>query len=262
MKKVRPLSKYYKDLSKKINKRLIKSAAKYDEEDYHKLRVSIKKLRALLLVAEFCNKDFKSKKYLKQAEKVYNQSGVIREFQLEQSFLKKNKHYFVHHYLADLEQKIKKEKQKFAALLNTDLKRKLKKSLKEIYFFIKNISEEEVKTFMIKQSEELNNLTQQKFLNTKQVHELRKKIKVDFYARKALNLKGLNNFDAENNFQELLGQWHDCRTMSNHLEKNIVKEMIDQKELKQLLEIDKEILYESENLFVQINTSIKTLTFN
>lgn len=262
MKKERPLSKYYKDLSKKINKRLKKSAAKFDEEDYHKLRVSIKKLKALLLVVEFCNQDFKSKKYLKPAEKVFNQAGIIREFQIEQSFLKENKNYSVHHYLTDLEKKIKKGKQIFTALLNTDLKREFRKSLKDIRPFIKNISEEEVNAFIIKQSHELNDLSQQKFLNTKQVHELRKKIKVDFYARKALNLHGLNNFDEENNFQELLGQWHDCRMMNNHLEKNIVKEKINQKELKELLEIDKEILCEGENLFGKINTGIKTMTFN
>jgi len=261
MKKTTLLSKYYNKLTKNIDKKLKKSQRKYKEQDYHKLRVSIKKLEALLYLVKFCLKDFKEKKYFKPVKKVFKQSGRVREFQLEASALENYKRYAVQYYLADLKERVNTEKQKFNLLVNKHLKKKIEKSFKHIHPFAKDVKAGKANAFMIKERNELNDLIQQKFLNPKQVHELRKKLKVEFYNRKAF-LQGSDNLEEENNFQELLGKWHDCRILNDHLETAIIKDKINPAELKKLFEIDKEILCESENLLNEINTRIKTFTLS
>ncbi len=57
---------------------------------------------------------------------------------------------------------------------------------------------------MINERKKRNDLIQQDPLAPIQVHELRKKLKVDFYNREDLNLQGRDNLKEENNFQELL----------------------------------------------------------
>ena len=82
-------SGYLKKIRKNIIALLKKSPEKFEDEDYHKLRVEIKKLKAIAGFIEFSNKKFSKKKHLKPFIKVYKQAGKIRELQLEESFLKK-----------------------------------------------------------------------------------------------------------------------------------------------------------------------------
>ncbi len=89
MKTLNPGFGYLKKIRKNIISLLKKSPVKFDDEDYHKLRVEIKKLKALAGFIEFSNKKFSKKKTLKPFKKVYKQAGKIRELQLEDIFPKK-----------------------------------------------------------------------------------------------------------------------------------------------------------------------------
>ncbi len=254
MKTTYTLSKYFKNLEKKINKILKKPFDKYDEEDYHKLRVEIKKLNALLDLVKGCSKNFKRKKYFKPVKKIFKQSGKARELQLEESTLKKYEQYSLEHYLSEVKDRIKKEQNNFHSLLNKKLKKKIKNSFKQIGPFIKVIRRKEVAIYIVKERKKISDLVQQKPLKPIQVHELRKSLKVDFYNRKSLNLMEKNNLEEEDNFQELLGKWHDGRTMNDHLERSIIKEEIDPTELKQLLDTHEEISLNTRDLLKEINT--------
>ena len=259
MKTSKTHSKYLKKIAKAINSLLKKPVQEFEKEDYHKLRVGIKKLNALLDSVKFCSKNFKRKKYFKAFKKIFRQSGKIRESQLEESTLKKYEQYYIDHYLSDLENRIRKEQKKFASITDNELRKKINKSFRKIEPFINKMYEQKVDEFMKNERNKINNLIQQKYLKPDQVHELRKRLKIDFYNRKSLGLPDPDNtIKEEDDFLELLGKWHDCRIMNNQLEKSITEKGVDPTELIQLLKIDAEILLDAENLFKEINTSLAT----
>lgn len=258
MKTATILSKYFKKLTKNINKVLKKPDDEYGEEDYHQLRVGIKKMNALLGLIKFCSENFKRKRYFKPVKKIFKQSGRVREWQLEEAALGNCTSYSPEHYLREVNTRIKKEQDNFHYINNKKLKKKRKKSFKKIAPFLKHIHKKEVNIYIEKERKKTNDLIQQKSLKPMQVHELRKRLKVDFYNRKSLALACNDNLTEEDNFQELLGKWHDGRTMTDHLEKSIMKEEIDLTELKQLLEVDEEILFNTQNLLKEINTRLDT----
>ena len=119
---------YLKKVRKNITALLKKSPVIFKDEDYHKLRVEIKKLKALAGFIQFSNKHFSQKKTLKPFLKVYKQAGKIRELQLEDAFLKKNNVQFIEHYLDEMSKRIKKEKKKFGSLISKKTRKKTKKS--------------------------------------------------------------------------------------------------------------------------------------
>ncbi len=256
MKTKKTLLKYFNKLAKKLNKSLTKPSNKYEEEDYHTLRVEVKQLNALLYLADFCAAHFNRKKYFRQAEKIFKQSGKVREFQLEVSTLKKFASFSVEHYLSDVKDHIQKAENRFHSVVSKKRKLRVKKDLKKIASLLTKIHKKKMKLYLKKESEKIHDIMRQKPLHPLQVHELRKRLKVDFYTKKSLHLADDRRLKEEDSFQELLGKWHDSRSVNDLLEKSIIKEKIDAEELKQLLEIHEEILFNSKKLLEEINSRL------
>jgi len=250
--------KFLKKITKTINSLLKKSVREYENEDYHQLRVEIKKLNAVLDCLKFCSKNCKRKKYLKPFKKIFKQAGTIREIQLEETMLKKFPQYSIEHYLNDLERRIKKEQKKLSSIINKRLRRKIKRSFGKIKPLIHKIKDQKVKEFMENERKKIKDLIQQKSLAAEDIHEIRKRLKVDYYNRKILPLSDNQNvIEEEDRFLELLGKWHDCRIMNDQLEKSIIEEEIDPTELNALLEINADVSLEADVLFKEINSWIE-----
>ncbi len=156
---------YFKKIEKKISALLKKNVNQFDKEDYHRLRVEIKKLNALLESVKFYSNGFKEKKYTKVLKRPFKQAGKIRELQLAQAALKQYSEYHLEHYLNDLQSRISKEEEKLSSLLNKRLRKKVKKAFAEIVPFLKkkkqrkNISEA---AFMAKQGRIIKEIICQK----------------------------------------------------------------------------------------------------
>src|SRR5215831_9808646 len=84
------LKKYLEKREKKITALLDKPDQKFTQDDFHDLRVEIKKVRALAAMLEDTVKNYDSKKMLKPLEKIFGQAGKVRELQLEESMLHKH----------------------------------------------------------------------------------------------------------------------------------------------------------------------------
>ncbi len=82
-------------------------------------------------LTKFCFKNFKGKRYFKPFRKIFEQSGSVREFQLEESTLEKYKQYSIENYLSDLTKRIKNEQKKFNDVINKQLKKQIKMSFKK-----------------------------------------------------------------------------------------------------------------------------------
>lgn len=260
MKTSKSHSGYLKKIRKNIITLLKKSPEIFEDEDYHKLRVEIKKLKAVAGFIQFSKKHFSKRKAVKPVLKIYKQAGKIRELQLEASFLKKNNPQFIEQYLSDLDKRIEKEKKKFASLPRRKTKRKTKKAFKEIELFLEKINEAANIQFINKEREKVAQLTRQLPLKPANVHQLRKLLKEDFYTRKRMDQPS-PKIKAEDDFLELLGSWHDCVVLNNQIGTSILKAKIDPAELAELLKINASVSLQSENFFNEINATFKKVVF-
>lgn len=256
MKTSKSHSNYLKKISKNIIALLKKSPEKYEDEDYHKLRVEIKKLKAVAGFVEFSNKKFSKKKAIRPFIKVYKQAGKIRELQLEESFLTTNNSQFIQQYLTDLEKRIEKQKGKFASLPRKKIRKKIRKAIKAIEPFLNKTNEEDNIQFINKEREKVAQLTSELPLKPTKVHKLRKLLKDDFYNRKRINIPS-PKIKTEDDFLQLLGRWHDCVILNDQIGTSILKAEIEPSELDELLKINAAVSLQSKNLFNEINATLE-----
>lgn len=252
------LSTYFKKRVKNINTLLCKPLNEYDKEDYHQLRVEIKKLHAVMCITDYCTKNFKRKKYFKPFKKVFKQCGRIREFQIEEATLEVYESFFINNYLYKLKKRIQKEQLDLHSVINKKRKKKIKRSFKKMTPVIKELDEKKVNDFIEKKREKISDLILQKPLEPLQVHELRKKLKENFYNQNSLGQPIAEKLKEEDSFQEILGKWHDGRRVNDHLERSIIKEETDPQEIMQLIQIDEEIMAKTHQLLNKINAEIET----
>lgn len=260
MKNSKPDSRYLKKSRKIILRLLKKSPKKFEDEDYHQLRVEIKKLKSVAGFIEFSNKRFSKRKQLKPFSKLYKQAGKIRELQLEEAFLKKNNVQFIKHYLDDVAKSIKKEKKKFSSLISKKARKKIKMAIRAIESILIKTNEKDVIQFMNNERSKITSLTQKLPLNPDDAHKLRKILKEDFYNRKRINQPS-EKIKAEDNLLELLGKWHDCVVLNDQIGRSILKPAMKPTELAELLKINALISSQSENLFTKINATLKKGVF-
>jgi len=248
-------SDYLKKISKKLAALLKKSPESFDDEDYHKLRVEIKKLKAVAGFAAFANENFSKKKQIKPFSKVYKHAGKIRELQLEETFLKNNNAGFIEHYLDEMDKRIQKEKKKFSSLISKKLRRKTKKSVQKIEQVLGRTNEKDEIQFMENERKKIASLTNKLPLKAEDAHRLRKTLKEDFYTRKRVHWPS-EKIKAEDDLLELLGKWHDCVVLNEQIGTSILKAAIKPAELAELIKINALVSSQSENLFSQINSKL------
>jgi len=213
---------YFKKRSSAISELLKKPPGRFSAEDYHRLRVEIKKVRAVMTMPCDGVKKEKLKKLLKPARKLFKQAGKVRTVQLETSILKKydprHKLKLFLHQRQLQELKLKKE----FSRVHHRKKDGLKKSLEIFLCKTKKIKKEDALAFLDREKKEITGIARYKKLEPAHVHELRKRIKKLYYNIKSLgmNKKGLGIKNG-NRLLDVIGKWHDCELMSAHLAKDI-----------------------------------------
>lgn len=257
MKTEENLLNYCKKRVKNIHEILSISANEFSDENYHQLRVEIKKLHAITEFTNYCCPNFKKKKYFKPFKRFFIQAGKIRELQLGESLLEKYNTAKIEKVLFKVKKDIKKEQKKFCALIQKKQKKKIKGAYKKIATNLKSIPDSKVYDFIEEGKKNINSFIFKNPLDPGSLHELRKSIKQDYYSRESLHLRDKNKWEEENNFQELLGNWHDSETISNLIEKSIIKKKTNADELNLLLQIDEEINANRRLLLDKINSTVE-----
>ena len=248
-------SGYLKKIREKITGLLKKSPNKFEDEDFHKLRVEIKKLKAVAGFIEFSDNHFSKRTQLKPFSKIYKQAGKIRELQLQHSFLEKHDDFLIEDYLQELLKKIEKEKKKFASLLTTQSSKKIKKSTKKAEIFLKRTNDNDAIRFTNNEKRKIASLIKGLPLKKENAHKLRKILKEDFYNRKRTNWPS-RKINQEDDFLQLLGSWHDSVVLSDQLEKATLKSDNKPAETAALQKIKSSTSLESEKLFNEINSTL------
>lgn len=242
-----------------IDALLKKTVQKFTVEDFHKLRVEIKKLKAQFKLVNFCSKIFEWKKKFQCFQSVFKQAGKIRELQVEAEALKK---YAIYKGLKTYIKNLKKAKQKeifvFLLLINKDIKTRFKKSKKIVLSLIETINKRDIKNYLEKKRKQIRNLISGKQLKIKNAHELRKHLKEFYYNIKSLNFpKQIKLVKETEAFQNLLGKWHDGVVLKQHLNEAMKdKTAMGPSEIKQLKKVKAKLSADCEILFKKINTAI------
>ena len=252
MKTSAKLIKFYRQHADAAIELLQKPTADFHEEDFHTLRVHIKKIKAVFSLTDACVKKFKQDKLFIPFKTVFQQAGKVRELQLQVSLMKKYKQDPpLKDYYKKLEDDIQKEHQYFFKLVDHKLKNSLKKKVKETLPYLKKVNSSAVRKFLQEKRIHVEELVQAGNPHTEQVHELRKLIKELFYLQKIFQPKS-KRLSIADDFQELVGQWHDYQVISNDLLKDAQNHKLKPEEVKAIMTLQKKISAQAARLFNKI----------
>jgi CHAD domain-containing protein len=179
-----------------------------DQENLHKFRVQIKKLKAMLSLFETTSKHHKLMKHFKPVKKAFKYAGNIRDaytsLQLSEHYELKNEAF------ESGQQKIIDEGTDQFRHKGKKIIRSIKNVHKRLKKQLPRVHNNSITEYYKKQLEQISvNLTVSGF--TEDMHTNRKLIKILVYnhklADKALN--GSLNIDYLDNLQDNIGKWHD-----------------------------------------------------
>ena len=181
-----------------------------DEEIIHQLRVSLKKIKAVLLFLS-THHPSKAKQIRKKVQLIFRAAGSIREPQLQLQWLKKKR--YVHLITAALlEQKIAQDEELF--LHQKEFFQKMLLSIRQdLLKQIQKVKPNAVTDYAIKLKEDLNE--QAHHVVKDDWHEFRKLSKQLLYAQQWINeqdkLKVMTvlSYHTVDQLQEQIGMWHD-----------------------------------------------------
>ncbi len=181
-----------------------------DEEIIHQLRVSLKKIKAILLFLSSLH-PAKAKQIRKKVQLIFHAAGSIREAQLQLQWLKK-KRYLHLIESASLAQRIAEDEELF--LQQKALFQKLLTSIREdVLKQIHKIKSSVVTEYAVQLKEELHE--QVNHVVKDDWHELRKLSKQLLYAhhwigeQDKLKVMTVLSFHTIDQLQEQIGMWHD-----------------------------------------------------
>lgn len=251
------LQKYYAQHHSKIAQLLSLKPRKYTPENFHKLRVDLKKLNALFEIINYCSRDFKRKKSFKPYKKLFKQAGAVRELQLEENLLKlHDTRNTLKKFREKLSQRREVEQEIFFELLRT-------LSITEgnkIIPLLAAIEEKTTQEYLRKKEDKIASLLKKKTIDETQLHELRKRLKQLNYNLGSLNEK--KEKKKITNLTDLLGQWHDCQVMAQYFEKAIKNNEVEAKELPTLKRIIKKLTTEEKQYLLKINKVLSSHSFS
>ncbi len=257
---MKALTRYLKMREKAILSIIEKPRHKYDAETFHKLRVEIKKLNAHFELIKFCFPYFKRNKTFKPFRSISKQAGKVRELQIEEAVLSK---YFsegsLNNFLDHLKKNEAVETGIYFSMLTKKSSLQLEEKFAEIKPFTGKVTKEKAEDYISNKKTEISALINNGDLQPEQAHELRRQLKTYNY-----NLNSLYKQDTppaeKEELPELLGKWHDRQVILWQLEKTHEIEGINSQEIHHLEKIKGEITVESDALFDQIKTALKTTT--
>jgi len=196
-----------------------------DQEELHKFRVAVKKIRSFFILIQLNNNDAGFLKNFQPVIKVFKQAGIIRDTYLELQFAEQYQFTSV---------EFRNEQQRFLAINTIELRHYAKKDLKmyaKVYDYllsrITDIHSEDLVIFYQRQLYQIAHiLSRRKF--DEELHTCRKKIKHLLYNYKAIGKKSAKeitlNMSYFDQLQKLIGNWHDKRSLVDLLSVNLTSD--------------------------------------
>jgi len=208
--KIKEQAKYVDREWGAMDARLVAFLENGDQEDLHKFRVQIKKLRAMLSLFGHASKENTLLKYFKPVRKIFREAGDIRNahvnLELSHRYQLKNEQFELgqQQIITEGGEAFRSKGQAFLKAIKTARKQLIKQ--------LKKIDDSRIAAYYKTQLEQIAaNLTVSVF--NEDMHTNRKLIKILVYnhklAEKALTGSLQFNIDYLDKLQEAIGKWHD-----------------------------------------------------
>lgn len=259
MKTTAKLRKYYLQQVDSIEVILRKSGHEFTPEDFHMLRLCIKKIKAVLSFLSFYDPDFSKEKCYKPYDSLFRHAGEVREIQIQQSQLKRYaSNPLLAKYLDELSNDLRQHQEAFAELIDRKLRKKIKSNAKKVEAFLQKAAKKLMTKYLLEEQSSIQMLLKADKLAKKDVHDLRKQIKDIYYLQKIFQPKN-NRLVVADEFQEMLGQWHDNRVLAKDILKGAQNHNLQPNEVKALMALRKKILASSDRQLARIELTRKTV---
>lgn len=237
--------KYFDDQWKAIRRQLSDYAAKGGPERLHKLRVAIKKVRALEELPGLDGK--KMKKHFRPLKKIFDEAGEIRAAHVNVRLAKE-------HGFRDAA--FMREQRTLIRQRTKPFREAIPDALKEIKsthdYFLRHfgkITHEQLKRFFAKEGKHLEKELSQALGD--ELHHCRKRVKNLLYLDKLLGKKESKRFHFDHDYldalQETLGNWHDTALLAEYVKATGKHAALRQKLSGEQLALLRKVRLESEN---------------
>lgn len=252
------LKTYLINRDKAITTLLNKPRRTFTFDDFHDLRVEIKKLDALFELLNSCIPEFKRKKTFAPFDSIFQQAGKVRELQLEQTVLKK---YFLKEVPPDLTRTIKsqlsKEKKEYFSLIRALGTSSLHNINRKITLVLGHITKAKYTRYLRDKRKNIITLLDQDEIEPEQIHPLRKQLKSFTYNLKSLGIAVPHkSIPLDDSLMEWLGQWHDGQEIIRHLQHARKEGGLSTEEKNQLSKIITRISSANQRLYKKIQVTL------
>jgi CHAD domain-containing protein len=180
----------------------------YVIEDFHDIRVEIKKLNAISRILKFCYRPFKRRKFIDPYKKLFSCAGKIREAQLESALFEELQlTESLSSYLKNKNDRVEKDLNQFEKMAKITRK-KINKHLDALEPCFNKITREKIYSFAIILNSQISSMISADEWTNEEIHELRKKLKELLYTINIFQFTGTDS-KAIDSLQDLVGKWHD-----------------------------------------------------
>jgi len=253
MQPMKTIYSYLKKRQESIFNLLKTRKKKNDPENYHQLRLEIKKTKAALSLLSRCTSAVDIKSKMLPYNKLFKQAGKIRELQLHKAYLDKfSEPEAMPVYAKTLEQLTAEEIKRFYELKMQKEFRSMADSTEKLELSPLNVNETTLETTLEQEQENIVRLLSKTRLKVPQVHDLRKRIKSFHFLSTLIPIKN-KKLKHLNEFQELLGKWHDYEVFGEELQKVEKLKLIPDQEKKKLRKLKPKVIQKRNVLFKKID---------
>ncbi len=154
------------------------------------------------------------------------------------------------------------ERRIFFSLINKTFLSGVTSTFHDIKPALQKVNKEKAEAYLENKSMQIRKLISQGNIQATQIHELRKQLKKIHYTEKILEKSNRNKSLAKKDIlPKLMGKWHDCQIMIEHLKKAMDADGIGSREFHQIEKIRTQFASDREALYNKICLAIPQLDF-
>ena len=218
---MKTLNHFMKGPIEKIEKILLIPPSGYKTEDFHELRIEIKKIRFVTELISLADKDFKKQDAFQSFNRIYDLAGDFRNARLQSESLKKfSRRKLFADYNKKLSESMMKARADFFSELQQYDKEGMTLNFNSIRKAAKKISKSDIKKYLKKQYGKVKDELKSSQVIL-QLHDVRKLLKNISYAEKLMQLTSGRNQKNMQKLSDLIGDWHDITITIEHLRKSL-----------------------------------------
>ncbi|GAB2483288.1 CHAD domain-containing protein [Algoriphagus taiwanensis] len=235
------------------------SHRKFSQAAFHRFRVEIKKLKALLALLDHESADFSRKKVYAPIKKLYVQAGHVRELQVEKELI----HTQIQpgqlgNFFLKLQNEIQQKRESFFATRTLKNRKKADRSLFKIGQEIEKLGTINRAEILQKSKEKIKNLLKEG-IESHNAHELRIQLKLLKNLQEILGMRPLPANGPEEELMKLLGDWHDLEVLVQRMNHSPLKKDLPAEEKKDLEKVIRALDSKRSNLLTDIQIKAPSL---